>query len=55
MTQAEMVRKYLMPEKNRKQIIKVAVEFDKVRRGHSRRLRRNDQICRGKNHTRNVY
>lgn len=50
-----MVRKYFMLVENRKWVIKVAVKFDKVRRGHSRRVRRNDQIHKEKNHTRNVY
>lgn len=50
-----MVRKHIMSEKNRKQVITLAVKFDKVRNGHCRRVKRNDQIHREKNHAREVY
>lgn len=50
-----MVRKHIMSEKNRKQVIKLAVKFDKVRNGHCRRVKRNVQIHREKNHAREVY
>lgn len=44
-----MVRIHTMPEKkkkNRKQVIKLAVKFDKVRNRPSRRVKKNDQIHR---------
>lgn len=50
MPQAGLVRKYFIPEKNRKQVSKVAVRFLKVRRGHSRTVRRNDQMHRENSH-----
>jgi hypothetical protein len=51
---AGILGKYFMLEKNRKQVSKAAVDFEKMRRGHCRKVWENDTKHR-ENHTRNVY